>query len=179
MPTSVPGNAVPAKLRRHEVDPSRLVEAAFERIRIQYMSDVPFANPALQVQALDFDLWQDNWLGVLITPWFINLLLLPGARGHWQSVSGNNRLFHSFPSGNYAFLGGAEAEIGEYQSCSLISTMSQFAEQEDACAVAREVIKNMLKGPDPVPEALKKEQNCQADEPSLSKRRFLLLGGRN
>lgn len=169
---------MPGKLRRHEADPSRLVEAAFKRIHVEHMSDVPIVNPALQVQALDFDLWQDNWLGVLLTPWCINLLLLPGSRGHWESVSGNNRLFHSFPSGNYAFLGGAEAEIGEYQSCSLISTMSQFTEQESACAVAREVIKNMLKNPDPVPQALKKEQTCRT-EPSPSKRRFLLLGSRN
>lgn len=160
------------------MDPSQLVEAAFQRIYIEHMSDVPIVNSALRVQAIDFTLWQDNWLGVLITPWCINLLLLRGSQGHWESVSGNRRLFHSFPSGNYAFLGGDEPEIGEYQSCSLISAMSQFAEQEDACAVAREVIKNMLKGPDPVPQALKKEQNFQA-EPSSSKRRFLLLGTRN
>lgn len=155
-----------------------MVEAAFERIHVLHMRDVPIINPALRVQALDFDLWQDNWLGVLITPWCINLLRLPGSRGHWESVSGNHRLFHGFPSGNYAFLGGEEPEIGEYQSCSLISTMSQFAEQEAACAVAREVIKNMLKEPDPVPQGLKKEQNGQT-EPSPGKRRFLLLGSGN
>lgn len=142
------------------------------------MSDVPIVNPALRVQALDFVLWRDKWLGVLITPWCVNLLLLPGPNGDWESVSGNHRLFRGFPSGSYAFLGGKEAEIGEYQSCSLISTMSQFAEQESACAVAREVIKNMLKAPDPLPEALEKEQNSDA-EPSLSKRRFLLLGSRS
>lgn len=169
---------MPGSLRRHDVDPSRLVEAAFQRIYVDHMSDVPIANQALQVQALDFALWQENWLGVLITPWCINLLLLPGPHGHWGSVAGNHRLFHSFPSGNYAFLGGKEPEIGEYQSCSLISTMSQFVEQESACAVAREVIKNMLKAPHPLPEAIKKEQNSNA-EPSLSKRRFLLLGSRS
>ncbi|MCX7176453.1 MAG: [NiFe]-hydrogenase assembly chaperone HybE [Proteobacteria bacterium] len=169
---------MPGSAPRHDADPSRLVEAAFQRICVEHMSDVPIVNPALRVQALDFALWQENWLGVLITPWCINLMLLPGPNGHWKSVSGNHRLFHSFPSGNYAFLGGKEAEIGEYQSCSLISEMSQFAEHESACAVAREVIKNMLKAPDPVPEALKKEQDCKT-EPSLSKRRFLLLGSRN
>lgn len=142
------------------------------------MSDVPIVNSVLQVQALDFALWQNNWLGVLITPWCINLLLLPGRHGHWESVAGNHRLFHSFPSGNYAFLGGEEAEIGEYQSCSLISAMGQFPDQESARAVAGEVIKNLLKAPNPLPEAIKKEQNLNA-EPSLSKRRFLLLGSRS
>lgn len=169
---------MPGNLRCHDVDPSRLVEAAFQRIYVEHMSDVPIVNPALQVQALDFILWQGNWLGVLITPWCINLLLLPGPNGNWQSVSGNHRRFHHFPSGNYAFLGGTEAEIGEYQSCSLISPMGQFPDQESVRAVAEEVIKNMLKAPDPVPEGLKKEQDCKT-EPSLSKRRFLLLGSRN
>ncbi|MFA6314537.1 MAG: [NiFe]-hydrogenase assembly chaperone HybE [Sterolibacterium sp.] len=166
---------MPGNLRIHQGDPAPLVEAAFQRIYIEHMSDVPIVNPALQVQALDFTLWQDNWLGVLITPWCINLLLLPGPTGHWQSVSGNHRLFHGFPSGNYAFLGGEEAEIGEYQSCSLISAMGQFPDQDSARAVAREVIKNMLKAPDPVPDTLKKEHNREA-APSLSKRKFLLLG---
>lgn len=168
---------MPGNLGIHKVDPARLVEAAFQRIYVEHMSDVPVVNPALQVQALDFTLWQENWLGVLVTPWCVNLLLLPGPNGHWESVSGNHRLFHSFPSGNYAFLGGKEAEIGEYQSCSLISAMGQFPDQESARAVAREVIKNMLKAPDPLPESLKKQQDSNA-EPSLSKRRFLLLGSR-
>ena len=160
-------------MRRHASDPSRLVEAAFHRIHIEHMHDVPIANSALQVQALDFALWQHNWLGVLITPWFINLLLLPGTDGQWESVSGNKRLFRSFPSGNYAFLGGKEDEIGEYQSCSLISAMSEFAAQEDACAVAREVIKHMIKAPEP-----ELNTTVAPKEPSPSKRRFLLFGYR-
>jgi [NiFe] hydrogenase assembly HybE family chaperone len=137
------------------------------------MNDVPVVNPALQVQALDFALWQNNWLGVLITPWCINLMLLPGTGGSWESVLGNQRRFQSFPSGKYAFLGGNEAEVGEYQSCSLISAMAQFANQESACAVAREVIGNILRAPQPAP---KPQQDPV--EPSLSKRKFLMLGDR-
>ena len=160
-------------MRIHRTDPSRLVEAAFQRIYVDHMSDVPVVNPALRVQALDFALWQNNWLGVLITPWFINLMLLPGAGGSWESVMGNQRRFQSFPSGKYAFLGGNEAEIGEYQSCSLISAMAQFEDQEGACAVASEVIGNILKAPQPVAR-----QTADPAEPSLSKRKFLMLGDR-
>ena len=155
------------------MNPSRLVEAAFQRIYIEHMSDVPIINPALRVQAIDFTLWRDNWLGVLITPWCINLLLLPGPNGQWKSVSGNERLFRQFPSGDYAFLGGHEAEIGEYQSCSLISTMAQFSGPESACEVAREVIRHLLEAPAPkMPE----RKYGGPDAPSPSKRRFLLLG---
>ena len=41
------------------------------------MAGVPMLNPALRVQAVGFRHWQSHWLGVLVTPWFMNLMLLP------------------------------------------------------------------------------------------------------
>ena len=32
------------------------------------MHDVPILNPALNVEAVDFQRWQRHWLGVLVTP---------------------------------------------------------------------------------------------------------------
>src|SRR5512143_3606548 len=45
---------------------------AIERLRMQ---GLPFLNPALQVDAVDFAPWEAFWLGVMITPWFVNLTL--------------------------------------------------------------------------------------------------------
>ena len=34
-------------------------------------------NPALAVEAVGFRPWGEHWLGILITPWFMNLVLMP------------------------------------------------------------------------------------------------------
>ena len=41
------------------------------------MEGLDFVNPALSVEAVAFAPWQGHWLGVLITPWFMNLILAP------------------------------------------------------------------------------------------------------
>ena len=123
-------------LRIHAEDPSTLLEAAFRRIEIENMAGVPLLNPALRVEAVGFSRWQNHWLGIVISPWFMSLVLVPGEAASWQGVAPGKRLFRKFPSGNFAFLGSQETEVGEFQSCALFSPMDRFAEQDSARAVA-------------------------------------------
>jgi [NiFe] hydrogenase assembly HybE family chaperone len=139
---SAPGS--PETLRIHTEDPSSRLEAAFRRIEAGTMADVPILNPALHVEAVGFTRWQDHWLGIVITPWFMNLVLVPGAAGSWQSVAPGQRLFRNFPSGDFAFLGSDEPEVGEFQSCSLFSPMAQFADQAGARDVAHAALAALL-----------------------------------
>ena len=51
--------------------------AAFERIAATRMAGLPMNNPALKVAAVGFQPWAEDYLlGVLITPWAINLVVL-------------------------------------------------------------------------------------------------------
>ena len=50
--------------------------ASFERIGRESMRGLPFYNEALSVEAVGFERFGDAWLGVLITPWFMNLMLV-------------------------------------------------------------------------------------------------------
>lgn len=120
----------------HTDNPAPLLEAAFRRIQAERMADVPILNPALSVEALGFSRWQGHWLGVLVTPWFMNLVLVRASEAGWRSAADGERVFHRFPSGDYAFLGGREPELGEFQTCALFSPMGQFADQDSARAVA-------------------------------------------
>lgn len=136
-------------LRRHEHDPSPLLEAAFRRIHRERMADVPIINPALEVEAVGFTQHEGHWLGVLIAPWFMNLLRVPGPLEAWTSVRGESRHFRALPSGTYAFLGCEEPEVGEFQTCSLISPMGQFADQQSARETAQAVLAMLLAPPAP------------------------------
>jgi [NiFe] hydrogenase assembly HybE family chaperone len=119
---------------------TRRLESAFNRIWQQRMTDVPMLNPALGVEAVGFREWQGRSLGVMITPWFMNLMLLPGDGDDWSALSSGAIELHAFPSGRYEFIVGDEDEIGPYQMCSLFSPVFEFADHEAAVATARAVM---------------------------------------
>ena len=172
---SAPGS--PETLRIHTEDPSRHLEAAFRRIQAETMADVPILNPALSVEAVGFTRWQDHWLGIVITPWFMNLVLAPGASVSWQSVAPGQRLFRNFPSGDFAFLGSNEPEVGEFQSCSLFSPMGQFASQAEVrevalAALAALQVESVAAAPAPSKQAFEDPKQAALERP-MSKREFL------
>jgi len=158
-------------LRIHETNPADAVEQAFFRILRERMADVPICNEALSVAAVDFQRWNGHWLGVVVTPWCMSVLLVPGKADDWESAGDNQRRFLRFPAGDFALLGSDEEEIGEFQSCSLFSPMSQFSNQSQAVMTARAALVALL---DPAVESAPEEEK-PAGEPSLSRRRFLSL----
>ncbi|MDZ4251640.1 MAG: [NiFe]-hydrogenase assembly chaperone HybE [Sulfuritalea sp.] len=139
--------------RVHQDSPAEAVEEAFFRIQREQMADVPILNPALSVAAVDFQRWQGHWLGIVVTPWCMSLLLLPGSSENWVSTGENKRRFVKFPAGDFAFLGSAEAELGEYQSCPLFSPMGKFSSQSEATLTARASLIALLTAPQQVPKA--------------------------
>lgn len=136
-------------------DPSPFLEAAFRRIDAERMADLPFRNAALRVEAVGFRRHDGQWLGVLVTPWTMNLVLLPADAERWIGAPEGRRLMIRYPAGDMPFLGGEEAEIGEYLVCPLFASMAQFPDQDAARLTAQASLIALLKaapGSDPVPE---------------------------
>lgn len=119
-------------------DPSALLEATFARIHETRMAGLPFLNRALRVEAVGFRRWEGLWLGVLITPWFMNLMLLPGSGSPdaWPRVRFGESVAYRLPAGVFEFIRAQEPLLGDYQSCSLFSPMAAFADQAGARATA-------------------------------------------
>jgi len=117
-------------------DPSREFEDSF-RAAAARMEGLVFVNPALSVEAVAFAPWQGHWLGVLLTPWFMNLILAPRDVAAWPSLKPGERQCHRFPAGAYDFIAAHDAVAGAYQMCSLFSPLLQFDDQETARLVAR------------------------------------------
>jgi [NiFe] hydrogenase assembly HybE family chaperone len=120
------------------------LEAVFEQIYQQRMRDVPMVNDKLQVHAIDFQPWQQHYLGVLSTPWFMNLMLLPGDDEDWSALPELGKQSHVFPSGRYEFITGYEEEIGKYQMCSLFSPMFDFADDNAAVQTAHIIMREIM-----------------------------------
>lgn len=157
----------------HEHNPTEAVEQVFVRIQHERMADVPILNLALSVEAIDFQRWQGHWLGIVITPWCMSVLLVPGSIENWISTGENKRRFIKFPAGDFAFLGSDEGKIGEYQSCSLFSPMDKFSTQSQASMTARASLIALLTSPQPSPAQPKTKKDT--GEPSVSRRRFFAL----
>jgi [NiFe] hydrogenase assembly HybE family chaperone len=144
------------------------LEAAFAAIRRDRMQDVPILNHALDVEAVGMRAWQGCWLGALVTPWFINLVVLPG-NGAWRSAAERESVFHAFPGGRFEFIAGNEPGLGEYHACSLFSPVLEFADHDTARETARVALESLfdpsLLGERPV--------TPDPDGPGMSRRDFL------
>lgn len=112
-------------------DPSVRIAQTYERIWHTRMQGLPFLNAALRVEAVGFRPWKGQWLGALVTPWSLNLLLLPG-EGEWTALAAGAERFVSFPAGCFRFIAGHEASLGESHSCSLFSPVLEFTDHEAA-----------------------------------------------
>jgi [NiFe] hydrogenase assembly HybE family chaperone len=122
----------------------------FRQIGDEQMRDLPFYNPQLQVETIEFtELSDDDLIGVLITPWFMNLLVLPldltpvDARRY-----GESRLL-ALPGGKLQFRYSGDEDIGACWAHSLHSPMHQFATQAQARSEAHARLIRALASPEP------------------------------
>lgn len=141
------------------------IEAHYRGVARGAMADVPLCNPRLSVRLVRLMDWEGMRLGVLVTPWAINLMLLPG-EGGWGPAAPLSKQLWRFPSGDYAFIHAEDAGFGAYQMCSLFSPALEFDSMETACETAAAALLALLRAPLTVPDAL------PAAEPA-SRRRWL------
>ncbi len=148
--------------------PGTALEQAYRHIQHTRMQGIPILNPAISVESVGFRRYQGWWAGVLITPWFINLMLLPADAPLPDGPAGEERLV-ALPEGIMPFLPGSEDSIGPYLMCSLFSPLPQFADQQSARDTASEVLRLLFDiAPPPAQPAA---------APDMSRRRLFGLGG--
>jgi len=118
--------------------------AVYENIYQHRMNDIPVCNHKLKVNVTDFIQLEFGYLTVLVTPWFMNLVLLPVKQDEWNELEILSKQMHHFPSGRYEFVVGKEDELGIYQSCSLFSPMFEFADLSAAIETAEIILKELM-----------------------------------
>ena len=131
------------------------------------MSDVPILHPYIRVQAVGFRDWQGQALGILVTPWFMNLMLVPledeepaGAPGESFSIN--------LPAGSFSFINGEEASFGHYAMCSLSSPMFDYADHDTAVATAESALEELFR--------IEEEETPPAPPVARMSRRSLFTG---
>jgi [NiFe] hydrogenase assembly HybE family chaperone len=117
----------------------------FNEVWHSKMRDVPLVNKALRVEAVGWRMHDGRPLGVLLSPWFMNLVMLPRVDEDWSALVAGEKELQHFPSGDYEFIHNTRAAIGGYKACSLFSPMADFTTQAQAVDVAQAVMVELFR----------------------------------
>lgn len=144
-------------------------------------------HPRVHVQAVGFHKWKYFWLGIIVTPWCMNVILAKGQPSKWKSIPEGRRLHYPFPAGMYDFISVKDRILGEYQMCSLMSPLEEVvSDHEMAVEIAKAALEELMKPeqepelgepipaiqPEVDPEAIEKAVETVINRP-ISRRSFL------
>lgn len=155
-------------------DPAPFLAEHYQQVWQTQMHDLPFVNPALQVEAVGFVRYAGDWVGVVVTPWFLNLFLLCGGGRLWGDIPAGQRRYVELPCGALQFIADDDPLIGPYQYCPLIAPVSGIADM----VTARQAALDALRAAFAVPPA--QPAPAAAETPPTNPRRGFLrrLAGR-
>jgi [NiFe] hydrogenase assembly HybE family chaperone len=129
----------------HELEQLRQkVEEIFTRIHAEQMRGIPLLNPHLKVECVGFQRHEGRSLGVLITPWMMNLLLFPAEGEDWSALKLGEKQTHRLPANEFRFLVNEIEGIGQCQTHSLYSPMQEFSDQDHALAAAESFLQTLM-----------------------------------
>lgn len=121
-------------------NPAPLLVAQYERIAREQMQGLPFYHATMPVLA-ECVLFEGQWLGCVLTPWMLSLVVLPGPDQIWSLRKTSDRLALQLPCGNLTFMVGELPQTGQLLSCSLMSPL----EPNLTAAAGRSLLSSTLK----------------------------------
>ena len=148
------------------VSPTELV-AHYQLIRDERMQGLPFLNSALEVEAVGFVDHEDHQVGVLITPLFMNLVVLPGDE-QWDGREPGSLCQLELPSGRMEFNIGGDETIGTLLTAVLFTSVDDFPDHATARDIAAEIMQRLFVDP---------EEAAQAVAPKMSRRDLFSRAG--
>ncbi len=127
-------------------DPAPLLVAQYERIAREEMQALPFYHPAMPIVA-ECTLFEGQWLGCVLTPWMLSVVVLPGPDQLWPVRSSSERLALQLPCGNLTFMVGTLSETGQLLACSLMSPIDPHLGADEGRALVSSTLKMLLSLP--------------------------------
>ncbi|AMA60247.1 [NiFe]-hydrogenase assembly chaperone HybE [Bradyrhizobium sp. CCGE-LA001] len=121
----------------------------YRDISDRMMRELPFVNEALSVEAIGFRAHQGGAVGVMVTPWFMNVVISALHRTGQSSTGSRMSLRLRFPCGDLEFLPSEVATVGPIASASLFSPMFGFDDMASARAIAEAALAELMSPVDP------------------------------
>ncbi len=130
-----------------DVSPHREVQQAFKAIAAHEMQGLPFVHSQMDVYATPFTLFENQWLGCVLTPWMLSLHIYPGPQQCWPVRRVSERLGLQLPYGEMTFTVGELPALGQYLSCSLMSPLTPDLSPQQGVQLADNCLKMALSLP--------------------------------
>ena len=128
------------------------------------MRDLPIYNDKIAIEAIGFRLFGDaELLGVVLTPWFMNLITLPIEPAPMKMAEIGRTVRVMLPAGERAFVVGGDELIGLYRAHSLHSPVLNFTLPGQARAEAQRMLALLMTPP---PEPRKTWQEVAPPQPA-------------
>jgi [NiFe] hydrogenase assembly HybE family chaperone len=109
-----------------------------------YVYDPAAGDPVYQIEpgtpAIGMRRLDEHEFGVLLTPWFMNLVLLPGS-DRWDGRPQGSTCAIELPGGEVEFIVSHDGHLGTTLSAVLFRSVSDFPDQAMARAVAVETLR--------------------------------------
>ncbi|WOH52215.1 [NiFe]-hydrogenase assembly chaperone HybE [Bradyrhizobium sp. sBnM-33] len=121
-----------------------MLSAAYRDIADRTMRDLPIFNEALSVEAIALRAREGRIVGMMVTPWFMNVVT-PMRDGISQSSPGpGSNLRLRFPAGEIEFTVSDLVPVGSIASYSLFSPMFEFEDMASARATAEAALAALM-----------------------------------
>lgn len=127
-------------------DPSILLQQAMEKI-VPNMCDLTFYRADIQCFCPKFTLFEEQWLGAVLTPWTLSLVILPGPNQYWENRIIGEKILLQLPYKNLVFTVSHLEDIPQYLSCSLLSPLDPILTAEDLIKLTKDCLYMMLSLP--------------------------------
>ena len=127
-----------------EASPRDFFQEGMRRIASERMQGLPIVNPRIEVHAVDFRRWGNDWIGVMVTPWSIAAVYVCGVAQSWIDVPAGKVRLIELPAGDFPFISVKDPILGQFLSLPLKSPVLDMADQETADEFARVALKTML-----------------------------------
>lgn len=136
----------PAPAQPYVDNPAPQVLAMYRRIWEATMRDLDFVNRALEVDIAGFRRHRGDWVGAVITPWFVNLYVLPGGGELWRDLGSGERVKLPFPIGELEFIADYDptAEIPAALYCPLLAPVTALKSQAEALQMALDALETLF-----------------------------------
>lgn len=131
----------------HEQNPAALLEQVFGQVAADEMRGLPFYRDHIPLRACGFQLFEQQWIGALLTPWMLSLVVLPGPQQSWQRRAVGERLMLALPCGTIGFTVSEIIGCGQYLSRSLMSPLDTSLSAERALQLAEQSARMALSLP--------------------------------
>ena len=141
-------------------NPSELFRSEMEKIA-ENMRDLPFYRHDIPCFTPNFVLFEGQWIGTVLTPWMMSIVVLPGPQQQWEERAIGDKLGLQLPYNTFTFTVSGVESVPQYLSSSLLSPLDPNLTAEQAIQLTKDCLTMLLSLP------------VQQQAPDLNKRNIL------